>query len=228
MDFFEVVNRRRSVRRYTGAAVPAEVMNKALDAALLAPNSSNLQTWKFYWVSSTDKKKQLAEACLNQGAARTADQLLVVVASPDLWKKTSQAILQQPVAPTAATQFRQYYSKLVPFTYGWRMVAPIKWLIFNLIGLWKPIMRRPWSSRDIQEVSIKSACLGAENFMLAIAAQGFDTCPMEGFDESRVKRLLGLKCFERVVMVISVGERDPQGIWGERYRCPRDWFIHQV
>jgi nitroreductase len=58
--------------------------------------------------------------------------------------------------------------------------------------------------------------------MLAISAQGFDTCPMEGFDESRVKRLLKLPRHARVVMVISVGERDPKGVWGERFRRPKD------
>lgn len=47
MDFFEVVQKRRSVRKFTATAVPEAVIEKAIDAALIAPNSSNLQPWEF-------------------------------------------------------------------------------------------------------------------------------------------------------------------------------------
>jgi nitroreductase len=78
-------------------------------------------------------------------------------------------------------------------------------------------------------VSIKSAALAAQNLMLAISAQGYDTCPMEGFDEYRVKRILGLSFSDRVVMVVSVGRRDlPRGVWGAQLRFNRDQFIHRV
>ena len=43
--------------------------------------------------------------------------------------------------------------------------------------------------RDLQEIAIKSAALGAENFVLALEAQGFSSCMMEGHDESRVLKL---------------------------------------
>ena len=42
MDFFEAVENRRSVRKFTDKEVPEEIMRKCLKAATLAPNSSNL------------------------------------------------------------------------------------------------------------------------------------------------------------------------------------------
>jgi nitroreductase len=45
MEFFEAVVRRRSVRKFTPEAVPEAVIRKAFEAAILAPNSSNTQTW---------------------------------------------------------------------------------------------------------------------------------------------------------------------------------------
>ena len=87
MEFFEAVKTRRSIRKYTSTPVPAEVIQKALDAALIAPNSSNLQTWEFYWVRTSEVKKKLVESCMSQSAARTAQELVVVVANPSLWKK---------------------------------------------------------------------------------------------------------------------------------------------
>ena len=40
MDFFELVNRRRSVRKFTDKKVPEEIIKKCLRASVLAPNSS--------------------------------------------------------------------------------------------------------------------------------------------------------------------------------------------
>jgi len=228
MEFFEVIEKRRSIRKYSEKKVPAEVIKKALDAALLAPNSSNMQTWQFHWVRTEKNRINLIEACLNQGAAASAQELLVVSVRPSLWKKTSQDILQSGIPAGLEKQMQPYYGKLIPFLYGFQILAPLKWIIFNTAGIFKPTPRKPWSSRDREETCIKSAALACQNFMLAVTAQGFDTCPMEGFDESRVKKILNLKHGDRVVMVISAGERVERGVWGERYRSPREWFVHEI
>ena len=81
----------------------------------------------------------------------------------------------------------------MPFLYGFQILAPLKWLMFNIRGFFVPTPRKPWSPRDRAEICIKSAALACQNFMLAISAQGFDTCPMEGFDESRVKSIFKFK-----------------------------------
>ncbi len=227
MEFFEAINARRSVRKYTPQPVPAEVINKAIDAALLAPNSSNMQTWRIYWVHDADARKKMAEACMNQGAARTAQELVAFVADPSTWKVAQAANLQH-LGSGANKDVLTYYKTLMPLLYSWRILAPFKWLLFNTMGIFKPTIRKPWSSRDIEEVSVKSTALAAENFMLAISAQGFDTCPMEGFDEFLVKKSLGLGWRARVVMIISVGKQDPAGIWGERFRLPREIVVKKI
>ena len=51
-EFAELVQARRSCRVYTDEPVPESIIDKCLDLALLAPNSSNLQPWKFYWVKN--------------------------------------------------------------------------------------------------------------------------------------------------------------------------------
>ena len=56
-EFIKVVKSRRSVRVYNDEVVPEDVIHSCLDLALLAPNSSNLQAWKFYWVKSKKKEK---------------------------------------------------------------------------------------------------------------------------------------------------------------------------
>ncbi len=187
MDFFDAVKRRRSIRRFKPTPVPTEVMKQAFEAAQLAPNSSNLQTWQFYWVRNPEKKKALGTACLSQGAATTAAELVVVASRKALWKQNNATVLANLRAQGTNPSIENYYGKLIPFLYGFRVLSPLKKLMFAVMGLFKPTPRKPATGRDLDEVSIKSAALAAENFMLAIAAQNFDTCPIEGFDENRVR-----------------------------------------
>ena len=74
-----------------------------------------------------------------------------------------------------------------------------------------------------QRVSVHKSCgLAAQTFMLSIAAEGFESCPMEGFDAVRVKKALGLPHGAEINMIISVGKGTEEGIWGERFRLPYD------
>ena len=83
MEFFDVVEKRRSVRKFTDKKVPEDVMRKCLKAATLAPNSSNLQPWEFYWVRDLENKKKVVEACFSQNAAKTAKEIVITVARID-------------------------------------------------------------------------------------------------------------------------------------------------
>ncbi len=231
MEFFDVIHKRRSIRRYTDKKVPSEVIEKALEAALLAPNSSNAQVWDFYWVQSEDKKKKLVQACLDQSAARTASDLLVVVASPTKWKRSWPHLIEFVKKVQAPKPVIMYYEKLFPYFYRWgffNSFGLIKKVVTFCIGIFRPITRGPAFKSEIQMVAVKSAALASENFVLAIAAQGYNTCMMEGFDEWRVKKILNLKCSDCVVMVIGIGEEAERGTWGPRFRLPKENFIHRV
>ena len=71
----------------------------------------------------------------------------------------------------------------------------------------------------------KSTSLACAHFMLAMRAHGFDTCPMEGFDSRRVKRLLGLPRRAQITMVISAGKRAKGGIYGDRFRFDQEKVV---
>ena len=227
MEFFEAVSRRRSIRDYSAKPVPEEVMQKAIDASLIAPNSSNMQTWDIYWVRSPEAKAKLALACMNQGAARTAQEIIVVTANPSKWRQMRDFNLAH-VKTMNRKDMVDYYSKLIPFLYGFQWLMPVKWLMMNVGGMFTPMPREQITWRDRREVAVKSAALACENFMLAIAAQGFDTCPMEGLDSTRVRRVIRSPRSATVVMAISVGERTDRGLWGERVRAPRELVVHEI
>ena len=69
-------------------------------------------------------------------------------------------------------------------------------------------------------VAHKSAGLAAQTFMLSMAAEKYDTCPMEGSDTLRIKKILKLPFSSEINMVISCGIRKAEGIYGDRFRIP--------
>ena len=101
--------------------------------------------------------------------------------------------------------------------------------IFVGIQAWsKPMPRGPFSNRAVETTVVKTTALACQNLMNAMTAQGYDSCPMEGFDEVRVKNLLGIRGKARVVMVISCGKADPEGVYGKRLRMPKEQFVHMI
>lgn len=227
-EFKNVVTSRRSVRVFSQDNVPEEVIRRSIDMGLIAPTSSNLQQTEFYWVRSNEKKKKLVEYCLGQPAAATAAELVVVVARTDTWRRNAAAVLRDLKAMGAMKGVIKYYEKIVPIAYSGGFLNLVKRIYFFVKGLSAVTPREPKSYGDLRVWAHKSAALAAENFMLAVRAQGFDTCPMEGHDSFRVKRLLSLPARAEINMVISVGRRSPSGIYGPRHRLNRELFVFEV
>ena len=232
MDFFDLANKRRSVRKFSNEKVPEKVIIKSLKAALLAANSSNLQPWEFYWVRDIDKKEKLVEACFSQNAAKTAQELIVAVSRIDTWKRNRDLVLEDYKNKDKLLPIiEKYYRKAVPLSYfhvPFGVSGIIKKLIsffIGIVGLFKPMPRGPIFKHDIFEIVTKTTALACQNFMMGLVAQGYDSCPMEGFDHKRVKKILKLNNKCHVVMVLGVGKADPKGIYGERFRIDEDLVI---
>lgn len=236
----EAIAYRRSVRVYTDEPIDADKVQQCLVNASLAPTSSNLQLWEFYHITDKETMAKMATACLGQNAARTAQQLVVVVTRQDLWRKRAKANIafldktyNKPDLSDSEKKRKKmatdYYGKLIPTLYTdfLGILGIIKYLVFQLVGLFRPIYRETRAS-DMRIIAHKSAGLAAENFMVSMAAIGYDTCPMEGSDTAMVKRILKLPSAAEINMVISCGIRDDKGIYGPRFRVPFEEVYHRI
>ena len=208
MEFFKVIEKRRSVRRFTNKEIPENVMRKCLKAATLAPNSSNLQTWEFYWVRDLENKKKVVEACFSQNAAKTAKEIVIAVGRIDTWKRNRDLIIEDYKKKGKLIPLvKKYYQKLIPFAYShdrfglYGILKRIFYLFFNIIGFFRPIIRGPIYKHQLFENISKSTALACQNFMMALVAEGYASCPMEGFDEKRIKKILNLNWQSHVVMI---------------------------
>jgi nitroreductase len=83
MDFFELVEKRASVRSFLGKGVEEEKLRKILEAANSAPSAGNLQAYKIIVVKDKAKKEAVAKAALHQGFVATVPLLLVFLADPE-------------------------------------------------------------------------------------------------------------------------------------------------
>tara|TARA_B110000971_G_C20027568_1_gene509739 strand:+ start:2300 stop:3037 length:738 start_codon:yes stop_codon:yes gene_type:complete len=229
----EAIHYRRSVRVYDAEKpIDKRIVKKCIEQAALAPNSSNMQLWEFYHITSKDIIKIISPFCFNQNAAKTAHQLVVFVTRKDLWKQRAKSNLKfidsnfganNPIASQSKREktARGYYGKIIPFAYidFLGIFGFLKYILVTVIGLFKPIYREVRKS-DMRIVAHKTCGLAAENFMLSMAAEGYDTCPMEGSDTWRVKKLLSLPFGSEINMIVSCGIRKPEGVYGDRFRIP--------
>lgn len=82
MDFFEVIEKRRSVRAFVDTKVEEDKLQQILQAANHAPSAGNLQAYEIYSVTLPSKKRELARAALQQNFIAGAPVVLVFAAHP--------------------------------------------------------------------------------------------------------------------------------------------------
>jgi nitroreductase len=232
--FDEIIEKRRSNRRFDpNIEVPNEVIQKSLERAILSPNSSNMQLWEFYWIQDPAEREKYTALCLGQSAAKTAKQLVVFVTRADLWKKRAKwnldRIKEGIQGEPNRLQIRglDYYGKLMPLAYRsdiFGFWAFVRRCISFFGGLTKPFYRM--GGKADQRVTVHKSCgLAAQTFMLSIAAEGFESCPMEGFDSKLVKKALNLPSGAEINMIIAVGKGTAEGTWGPRNRVPYEEVV---
>ncbi len=240
MNLKEILEYRRAVRLYDeNKPIDPEVVKECLQLAQLAPTSSNMQLWEAYHITDSDKLKALEEACMGQSAAKTAQQMVVFVTRQDLVSQHKTAVLEfekdnirrtsPPEKHAKRIKDRERYYSIIPFLYGkfFGLLGLFRKIIALSVGLFRPMVRQV-SESDMRVVVHKSCGLAAQTFMLAMAERRLDTCPMEGFDSLRVKKILKLPRKAEINMVVSCGIRKEGGIWGDRFRLPFEEIYKRV
>ncbi|MGR5146999.1 nitroreductase family protein [Photobacterium alginatilyticum] len=232
--FNDLIHSRRSVRKYDQhSEFDHDAVARSLELATLSPNSSNMQLWEFHRVISDNERHQLANICMGQNAAKTANELIAFVITPYKWKSRAEmnaAQIRQAFdgrEDATAKRALKYYEKLIPFVYRNDQLGLFgigRKILSYCLGIKKPMVREV-SKSDLRVCLHKSSSLAAMTFMMAMRAEGYDTCPMEGFDSKRAKKLLGLPKEAEITMIVSCGRRTEEGIYSERHRVPNQDII---
>jgi nitroreductase len=72
MDIFEVIEARKSIRKYKSDPISQETLEKILKAGILAPSGKNKQPWHFYVVRGEKRAEMVSE--MQKGMDRLESQ----------------------------------------------------------------------------------------------------------------------------------------------------------
>lgn len=190
-------------------AVPAEKVERIIEAARLAPTSSGLQPYEILLVTNPDVKRRIAEVAWNQQQVVDGSHLLVFAA----WDNyTAERINHMFDLTNEVRGFRNQ---------GWED--------------YRQMLLSTYPQRD-EAVNFshtaRQAFLGLGAALIAAAFEEVDSVPMEGFDPAAVDAILGLR--ERglkSVALLPLGYRQEEGDWLvklPKVRRPRAEFVTEV
>jgi nitroreductase len=224
-DAFQSANRfRRAIRKFNPTCIPEEDLRALLAEAAFAPSSGNMQPYELHWIRDPGLKASVAEACNGQNAAASATDLIVVVASPAIARRTARAQLayietSAALPPDSKAYYRKQIGKIqkilaVGSSAFWSPLVQLAALIRPTLSLVPVghIGSRHWAARN--------AIFAAHTLMLGAAAKGIDSCPLEGFSASKVARLLGVPRGAVIPLVIALGYRADDARIEEQWRRP--------
>jgi nitroreductase len=101
MDALEAIEKRRSIRRYTGAAIPREDLEKIVNAGRLAASGYNRQPWDFIVVTERAMIERLKVAA---GWMERAAAVIAVVMDPasEFWLEDGSAAVENMLIASTA------------------------------------------------------------------------------------------------------------------------------
>lgn len=87
MDFYEVIEKRRSIKKFTHNTISEDSISRMIDAAMKSPSWKNNNSYKFIIIDDENKKNELSKCIINQNddasdSIKQAPLTAVVVANP--------------------------------------------------------------------------------------------------------------------------------------------------
>ncbi|HLJ28348.1 MAG TPA: nitroreductase family protein [Candidatus Angelobacter sp.] len=187
----QVIAERRATQNFEHVPIHAADLEKIVRAGLEAPSGYNLQPWRFVVVREGEHKKNLRAAAFGQPKVEEASVVIVACGDPQGWKNGDLEEMLKlaaehgfggPQDHEAARKSVTGYLGGTPGSGGG--VAPT----FDL-----------WVNRHVM--------IAFTTMMWMAEVLGYDTAPMEGFDEDKVKALLHIPQQVRVVALLAIGRR---------------------
>ena len=193
LDVREAAARRRSVRAYEPAPIPAADLDAILDVVRLAPSAFNVQPWRFVVVETPELKARLAEAAFNQRQVHSAPAVIVLYTDME----DALANLDEVVHPGLDEQGRA------------GTLATIR----KIFGAQSEAERETWAAGQ--------GYIALGYLLLAAESHGYQTSPMTGFNADAVKELLGLPAHVRVPALVAIGHGTEDGFSHHRHSLDR-------
>jgi nitroreductase len=180
-DFFDVARERRSTKVYDpNLEIPREELLEILEVAGKAPSAWNLQHWQFLVFDNKELQQRLLPITFNQQQFADASAVVAILGDLEANKNTDRVF--------------------DPSIERGEMTPELKEILRGQI---EGAYNREQYPRD---AAFLNASLAAMQLMLAAKAKGWDSCPVGGFDPTRLMEEFSVSDRYIPVMLITIGK----------------------
>ena len=176
----DLVRLRRATDSFAPEPISDGDLEEILRAGLEAPSSYNLQPWRFIVVRDLNQRNKLRIAALDQQKVEEAPVVIVACGDTLGWREDLEEVIR--------------------------------------LGQEHGIGGNAWAQRKRKNVTAdlgphpnmsmwvaKQTMIAATTMMWMAEALGYDTGPMEGFDEEQVRAVLNIPVHLRVLFLLAIG-----------------------
>jgi nitroreductase len=197
----QAIRERRATPSFDGVPIPASDMRQILDAGLHAPSGYNMQPWRFIVVQSEEQKRKLRAASYNQAKVEEASAVIVACGDRDGWRKDLDEMLRLGRAGGMSEGYAAQAEDSVP----------------AYLSSFTEEQMTGWLNKMVM--------MAFTSMMLMAEVLGYDTAPMEGFEQRGVCETLKLPMSYWVVGLLAVGHlKGPDKFDGGRFDMSRTVF----
>jgi nitroreductase len=199
----QIIRERRATPSFDGAPFPNTDLKQILMAGLQAPSGYNMQPWRFVVVRNPEQKKRLRAASFNQAKVEEASAMVVACGDADGWRNGDlEEMLRMGREGGMTESYAAQAKETIPNYLSHHPNLPM------------------WLNRHVM--------IAFTHMMLMAEALGYDTAPMEGFEEEKVREVLKLPLSYHVVALLGIGHlHGPDKHYGGRFDMARTVFAEE-
>ena len=197
MDIYEAINGRRSIRKYQNTKVENETLLKLANAAIMAPNGGNAQSWDFVFVTDSALIEKLGK-------------ILKDVHGEYFGKARKDSIDGERLEKTVSI-----YDK---------MLSAGAFLIVCM-NIRNQQLNKPYEEWTTKW-GVQSVAAAMENLMLAACAEGLGTCWLgtPSWKSAEIKKLFNIPENAEILAMTPIGYPDESP--KARPRLPAEEVTH--
>jgi nitroreductase len=196
----EAIMERRATPSFDGEPMPAQDLRKILEAGRFAPSGYNLQPWRFIVVQEPEQLKKLRAASYNQAKVEEASVVIVACGDRDGWRKDLDEMIRMGRENGMPESYAAQAAHSVP----------------NYLSNFSDDEMKGWLNKHVM--------IAFTHMLLMAESMGYDTAPMEGFEQDKVCETLRLPMSYWVVALLAIGHHKG----GDKYDGGRFEFSHIV
>jgi putative NAD(P)H nitroreductase len=201
-ELTHVIKERRSANNFIkGVKIPKEDFVEIFELLKLAPSCFNIQHAQYLVITDEEKKEALRAAAFNQYKIHTASAAIIVLGNKNAYKNADKI-----------------YSGMLSL----RMISQFDYdqMLNDINNLYEGR-----GQSFMRDEAIRNAAISAMMFMLIAKDKGWDTCPMIGFDNDKVREIFNIPEELEPVMMITMGKEDTTKRRFRGYRKPVGEFV---